>query len=62
MLCLPHMGSGIWWENIKNDIIKGLLAREGLGVKAEGQGGIHEEFADRDGSRRKKKALSEGSA
>lgn len=47
-------GPGVWWENIKNDVIKELLARESLGVKAEEQGGINEEFADRDGSRKKK--------
>lgn len=33
-----------------------------MAVKAEGQGGINEEFADRDGSGRKKNALSGESA
>lgn len=54
MLCLPHMDLEYGGKTFKNDVIKELLAREGLGVKAEEQGGINEEFADRDGSRKKK--------
>lgn len=32
---LSTYGPGVWWEDIKNDVIKGLFAREGLGLKAE---------------------------
>lgn len=38
------------------------MPEKALAVKVEEQGGINEEFADRDGSGRKKNTLSEGSA